>query len=85
MFSIFATASTVGRSLLDHPGVPPERVAALRTAFEAMPRIPSSIADIGKTKAELGPMPGAALQKLIADSRDVPTEVLERARAAVRR
>jgi hypothetical protein len=30
-------------------------------------------------------MPGAALQKLIVDSRDVPTQVLERARAAVRR
>jgi hypothetical protein len=30
-------------------------------------------------------MPGAALQKLVADSRDVPTTVLERARAAVRR
>jgi len=30
-------------------------------------------------------MPGAALQMLVADSRDVPTAVLERARAAVRR
>jgi len=85
VFSIFATASTVGRSLLTTPGVPAERVAALRNAFEAMTRDAEFIADVGKTKAELGPMPGAALQKLIADSRDVPTQVLERARAAVRR
>jgi hypothetical protein len=48
-----------------------------------MTKDPEFIADVGKTKAELGP--GAALQKLVADSRDVPTAVLERARAAVRR
>jgi len=50
-----------------------------------MTKDPEFIADVGKTKAELGPMPGAALQKLVADSRNVPTAVLERARAAVRR
>jgi tripartite-type tricarboxylate transporter receptor subunit TctC len=65
--------------------VPAERVAALREAFETMTKDPEFTADVGKTKAELGPMPGAALQKLVADSRDVPTAVLERARAAVRR
>jgi len=84
VLAIFASASTVGRSLLTTPGVPAARVAALREAFEGMTKDPEFLADRAKTHAEFGPMPGAALQKLIADTRDVPTAVLERARAAVK-
>lgn len=82
--AIFASASMVGRSLLTTPGVPAARVAALREAFEGMTKDPEFLADRAKTHAEFGPMPGAALQKFIADTRDVPAAVLERARAAVR-
>jgi hypothetical protein len=34
---------------------------------------------------EYDPRPGAALQKMIQDARNVPPEILERARASVRR
>jgi hypothetical protein len=44
-----------------------------------------AICSTPRAPAASSPMPGAALQKLVADSRDVPTAMLERARAAVRR
>jgi tripartite-type tricarboxylate transporter receptor subunit TctC len=85
VLAIFASASTVGRSILTTPRVPAERVAALRDAFEGMTKDADFLAEIAKTHAEFGPLAGAALQKLIAQSRDVPPAVLQRARAAVRR
>ncbi len=85
VLAIFASASAVGRSILTTPRVPAARVAALRDAFEAMTKDADFLADIRKTHAEFGPLPGATLQKQIMQSRDVPPAVLQRARAAVGR
>jgi tripartite-type tricarboxylate transporter receptor subunit TctC len=85
VLSIFASVGAVGRSIMTTPRVPAERVAALREAFDSMSKDAEFLADIGKTHAEFGPMHGAALQAFIERTRDVPSAVLERARAAVRR
>jgi tripartite-type tricarboxylate transporter receptor subunit TctC len=84
VMAIFASAGAIGRSFMTTPRVPAERIAALRAAFAAMLKDADFLADLGKTHAEFGPLPGEALQKLIADTRNVPAAVLERARAAVR-
>ena len=85
VMGIFASAGAIGRSFMTAPNVPADRVAALRTAFSAMVEDAEFRAEIAKTHAEFGPLSGAALQKLIADTRNVPAAVLERTRAAVRR
>jgi tripartite-type tricarboxylate transporter receptor subunit TctC len=85
VLAIFGSAGSVGRSFLTMPKVPADRVAALRAAFDAMVKDSEFLAEIAKTHAEFGPMGGAALQQLIADSRNVPPAVLERARAAIKR
>jgi tripartite-type tricarboxylate transporter receptor subunit TctC len=85
VMAIFASAGAIGRSFATTPRVPADRVAALRTAFSAMVEDADFRAEVAKTHAEFGPLSGAALQKLIADTRNVPPAVLERARAAVRR
>lgn len=85
VLGIFASAGTIGRSFLTMPHVPPERVDALRQAFDAMLKDGDFLAEIGKTHAEFGPMGGAALQQLIAEARNVSPAVLERARAAIKR
>jgi tripartite-type tricarboxylate transporter receptor subunit TctC len=84
VLEIFASASTVGRSFLTTPNVPSERLAALRTAFAAMLKDPAFVSDFAKTKAEFAPMAGAALQKIIGDTRNVSSAVLARVRAAIR-
>jgi len=85
VLAIVASVGAVGRSILTTPRVPPERVAALRAAFEDMIHDSEFLADLGKTHAEFGPLGGATLQAFIADTRNVAPAVLERARAAVRR
>jgi tripartite-type tricarboxylate transporter receptor subunit TctC len=67
------------------PRVPPDRVDALRQAFDAMLKDADFLDEIGKSHAEFGPMGGAALQQLIAETRNVSPAVLERARAAAKR
>ena len=85
VLAIFASASEIGRSLMTAPHVPEDRIAALRAAFDATLKDPEFLADLRKTHAEFGPMSGAALQRLVADTRNVPPHVLERARDAIRR
>jgi tripartite-type tricarboxylate transporter receptor subunit TctC len=85
IFSIFASAPTIGRSFMTAPRVPAERVATLRAAFDSMVKDSEFIAEVEKTHTEFSPLGGAALQKLVADTRNVPASVLEHARAAVKR
>ena len=58
VFAIFASASTIGRSIMTTPRVPAERVAALRAAFDGMIKDPEFLAEIAKTHAEFGPDAG---------------------------
>ena len=85
MLAIFASAETIGRSILTTPGVPAGRVAALRAAFDAMLKDPDFLAEVFTTETELAPMSGGAVQAQIAGTRDVPSAVPARARASVRR
>ncbi len=85
VLAIFSSAGAIGRSVALPPHVPVARVAALRAAFDVMVEDTDFRADVERSHAEFGPMSGAALQKLIADSRNVSPAVLERARAVVMR
>lgn len=72
---IFAQ-STFGRPFAVGPGVPPDRVAALRRAFAQTVRDPAFLADAEKLKLEISdPMTGedvqAAVVKLMATSPDI--------------
>jgi tripartite-type tricarboxylate transporter receptor subunit TctC len=83
VLAIFASASTVGRSFMTTPNVPPKRLASLRAAFAAMLKDPAFVADFGKIHAEFAPMSGATLQKIIRETRNVSPAVLARVRAAI--
>lgn len=82
ILALYASGATVGRSVIAPPGVPAERVAALRAGFEAMLRDDQFLAEIKRTGAEFDPMSGSALQKLVAGFDNLPPALLERARAA---
>lgn len=85
VLSIFASASTTGRSLLTTPGAPPDRVAALRKAFDDMIKDADFLADLKHARMEFGPLSGEALQERIGETRKVSSEVLERAREVIKR
>jgi tripartite-type tricarboxylate transporter receptor subunit TctC len=78
------SASTqIGRPIFTTPDVPAERVAALRAAFDAMIRDPAFLDDARKAHFELDPVPGVAMQKLIAEIVGMPRAQGERLRKII--
>ena len=71
------SGAVVGRSLMAPPGVPSDRVKALRTAFSDMVSDSAFLAEIQKAKVPLAPLSGENLQQLIAQSVNVSKEVIE--------
>src|SRR3954468_24234194 len=72
-----------GRPFVLPPGVPAERVAALRKAFVVALNDPALRAEADKMQLDVDPMSGDELQKLVADLYDTPPRLVERARQAL--
>jgi tripartite-type tricarboxylate transporter receptor subunit TctC len=68
--------------VLAPPGVPAERVQALRNAFQAMVKDPEFVADIQRLNVELDPLPGEQVGELVVRTLNVPAAVRERAKLA---
>jgi tripartite-type tricarboxylate transporter receptor subunit TctC len=75
-------ASEVGTAYFTTPGVPADRVAALRRAFDATMNDPEFRADAQRTKITVNPLTGDELQKLVAEVSNLSPALLERVRAA---
>lgn len=63
-----ATTDEIARSVLAPPGVPPQRVEALRRGFMATMNSESFLAEAKKARLAINPMDGEALTKLVIDS-----------------
>jgi tripartite-type tricarboxylate transporter receptor subunit TctC len=72
-----------GRPYLVPPGVPADRVAALRVAFSAMLQDTALLADAERSKLDIGPMGGEELQALVARLYALPPKVIERAKQSL--
>ena len=83
LLEFMSRAATVGRPLATTPGVPPERVAALRKAFEETIRDPEFIADAKRVDADINPMPGDELADLIGRMISAPADVRARVKKAI--
>jgi len=77
---VFANASEVGRFILSTPDTPPERIHALRRAFDAMVKDPDFIADVNAAKVDLGPLTGEELQQLVQEVANISPAVLDKVR-----
>jgi tripartite-type tricarboxylate transporter receptor subunit TctC len=74
--------STIGRAPLVHGAAPPERIAALRSAFDRMVKDPEFIADAERAGAELDPVSGIETQKISAAILATPKEIIDMAISA---
>jgi tripartite-type tricarboxylate transporter receptor subunit TctC len=81
---LFSSPSTIGRSIAAPPGVPAERVAMLREAFNATIKDPALLEEAQRLKLELDPLDGATLQTAIIGTSVAP-EVVARARRVAER
>ena len=72
-----------GRPFVLPPGVPADRVAALRKAFVLALNDKTLRAEADKMQLDVDPVSGDELQKLVADLYDTPARLVERARQAL--
>ena len=72
-----------GRPFFLPPGVPAERVAALRRAFDATMRDQAFVAEAAKLQFDVDPLSGEQVQALVAQLAATPREVVARVRAAL--
>jgi tripartite-type tricarboxylate transporter receptor subunit TctC len=77
---LHAAASTgdVGRSILTTPGVPPERLAALRFAFQAMLNDPDFLAACEKRNLMLDGAAGEEIDNIVRDTLRLSQTVAEK-------
>jgi tripartite-type tricarboxylate transporter receptor subunit TctC len=74
----------LGRPYFTSPGVPEDRKAALRAAFDATMKDPDFLAEIAKARLEVSPTSGVEIDRLLGDIYASPREVIEKAKQAVR-
>jgi tripartite-type tricarboxylate transporter receptor subunit TctC len=73
-----------GRPFFTSPGLPEERKAALRAAFDATMRDADFIAETNKVKLEVSPTSGTEIDRLLAEVYATPKDVVEKAKLAIR-
>jgi tripartite-type tricarboxylate transporter receptor subunit TctC len=75
-------ATEVGTAFFTTPGVPADRLAALRRAFDAAMADPELLAEAQKINVAVSPLAGEELQTLVAEVSKLPPALLDKVRAA---
>lgn len=79
---IFAS-TTIGWPTMMPPGVPPDRLQAMREAFDKTMRDAQFLAQAEKQGLEIDPLSGQEIQAIIARMYAMPKAVVERARLVI--
>jgi tripartite-type tricarboxylate transporter receptor subunit TctC len=85
VFEVMSITADIGRPLLTAPGVPADRVAALRQAFDATVQDPEFLADAARMEREISPVKGAELQALVQRVLAAPKSSIELLKSALAR
>ena len=80
---LVTSGSLLGHPFATAPGVPAERVKALRDAFSAMLKDPEFIKDVVAARLEIDEVTGESLQRTVDELMAMPAAVRERGRKLV--
>jgi hypothetical protein len=72
------------RSYIAPPGVAPDALKILRTAFDDTMADPQYLADADKLRIDISPLPGTKVQEIVQKLHATPKDIVEKARAAIR-
>ena len=78
---VVMNATEIGKPLFTTPGVPADRLDALRRAFDQVVKDKEFIAEFEKARVELKPLTGEQLQKLVSEVSTVPPDIMEKVKA----
>jgi tripartite-type tricarboxylate transporter receptor subunit TctC len=82
-FRLVMARLDIGRPFFVPPGVPADRVAALRKAFDATMKDPAFLAEAKKLKIDIDAMTGAELAALVEQVSKTPAATVKRVRDAL--
>jgi tripartite-type tricarboxylate transporter receptor subunit TctC len=83
VMELYLTQKTVARPVIAPPGIPVERLAALRAGFMALAQDKEFIADAQNTRLEVAPISGEAVDKVISLITSASPETAERLGKAI--
>jgi tripartite-type tricarboxylate transporter receptor subunit TctC len=83
VMELIYSQNVFGRPYVLPPGVPPERVAALRSAFMAALADPDLLAEAAKMRFEVGGLSGEELQTVTSRLFALPARISEKAKASL--
>ena len=72
-----------GRPFFVPPGVPPDRVEALRRAFDATVKDPAFLGEATMARIDIDPLSGEEVQTLVEEVSNTPPDVVARVRDAL--
>jgi tripartite-type tricarboxylate transporter receptor subunit TctC len=73
-----AGTAEIGRSIITTPGVPPERLRALRTAFQAMLKDPDFVAECERRMLMVDGAPGEDMDEIVRETLRLPHELVDK-------
>ncbi len=80
---LIVSGTRLGRPLGAPPGVPAERLKALRDAFDAVMKDPEFLKEAAAAKVEVDPVHGADMQKIVAEVLATPAPQKAKAKALI--
>jgi tripartite-type tricarboxylate transporter receptor subunit TctC len=80
LIELMVGPSDMARALVAPPGLPEDKAALLRRAFDATMQDPEFLAEAAKMDADINPTNGADVQQLVARIYATPQPVIERAK-----
>jgi tripartite-type tricarboxylate transporter receptor subunit TctC len=83
ILKLILTSQETARPFAAPPGVPADRTAALRAAFDATMKDPEFLAEAKKLKLDVNPLSGTAIASLLTELYAMPKSVIEKAAQAV--
>src|SRR5262249_59958870 len=83
VFDFLSNALVLARPIVTNAGVPPERVTALRRAFDAALADPAFLDEAERQSLEIGAKSGEELQRIVTELIDAPPAVLEQVKRAI--
>src|SRR5262245_45210757 len=83
VMQLYLTQKTIARPVIAPPGVPADRVEALRSAFAALAADQQFLADAAKAKLDVAPVPGPEVDKVIAMITSASEETAQRLQKAI--
>ena len=83
MLDLYFGPNEMGRPYFGPPGIPQDRLQAVRRAFDATMKDPAFLAEAKKLNMDVDPMTGEEMEKLIAEFYATPQDVVARLKVAI--